>query len=199
MKNILIQQLLKMCANNDFLTTEAESIIKQINLNEPVVYKHGELTTFLGEAIKKENIKMIELLLKNGADPNLIYDNENVFWDLQYSAYPEEQYEVSDIADKSDELRLKIAQLLLDYGANPNIIIDSETLFSYVYFKVFEDSFDRNLKYLIRYFILLVAYGGETDYCKPKLKNEFDKRKIHSYHLNGSKILDKNNEVVAEL
>lgn len=199
MKNVLMQQLLLMCANTDFSTNEAESIIKQINLNELVVYKHGELTTFLNEAIEKENIKMIELLLKNGADPNLIYDNENVFWSLQYSAYPEEEYEVSDVADRSDELRLKIAQLLLDYGANPNIIVDSETLFSYVYFKVFEDSLDRSLKYLIRYFILLVAYGGETDYCKPKLKKAFDKRKIKNYYLNGSKILNKNNEVVAEL
>lgn len=199
MKNNLIQQLLLMCANTDFSTIEAENIIKQININEPIVYKHGELTTFLGEAIEKENINMIELLLKNGADPNLIYDNENVFWSLQYSAYPEEKYEVSNIADKSDELRLKIAQLLLDYGANTNIMIDSETLFSYVYFKVFEDSLDRSLRYLIRYFILLVAYGGETDYCKPKLKEAFDKRKIKNYHLNGSMILDENNEVVAEL
>ena len=129
MKNVLISQFLRLCANDDFFIIDAEKIIKQMNINEPFIYTYGEKTTFLSVAVEEENIKMVELLLRNGADVNLICNGENVFWNLQYTAYPEEEYAESEIADKSDEMRLRIAQLLLDYGANPNIILHLQALF----------------------------------------------------------------------
>lgn len=193
-------KLLKMCSDLDFSIEDAENLFKQVNINKPFYDKYGFLTTFLNEAIDEENLKMVEVLLKNGADPNLIFDGVAVLWDLQYTAYPDEEFSLSKIADNSDENRLKIAQILLNYGANPNIVIDKESLFSYVHYVVFNDEdTQRQSAYRTRFFILLIAYGGCEKWCKPKIIKKFDKSKMSSYHLNGFKILDENDEVIAEI
>lgn len=128
MKKWIINQLSKTCSNNDFSIEEAESLIKQVNINKPFNYPHEIETTLLDKAIEHENIKMVEVLLKNGANPNLIHNDENALWNLQY---PNFDYE-GERGDVSDENRIKIAQMLLDYGANPNIVLDEESLFNYV-------------------------------------------------------------------
>ena len=63
MKKALINKFLDMCANPDFSIEEAESIIKQVNINEPFVYSYEIETTFLSEAIENENIKKYGQLL----------------------------------------------------------------------------------------------------------------------------------------
>ena len=70
-------------------------------------------------------------------------------------------------------------------------------------------SMDRSLRYLIRYFILLVAYGGTTEYGMPKRKKVLDKSRLNLYQFHYKKaldgqsvtgvIVDENGEVVAEV
>ena len=71
---------------------------------------------------------MVELLLKNCANPNLLYGErycqENVLWELQYT---------SEDADE-DIIRLSIAKLLLDHGASPHIRVDDEDLLKWAVF-----------------------------------------------------------------
>ena len=124
------------------------------------------------------NLAMVELLLKAGANPNLIFDSfgdECVLWGLQFTGdyeYPNE-----------NERRLMISQLLLDYGADPNIILDAEQLFSYVTSEIFNDDFvDEDWQYLSRFYILLIAYGGRDDtYCIPRIVGKFDKANMQQY------------------
>ena len=101
-KNIQIQ-LINMCANPDFSIEEAEGIIKQVNINEPFVSTYGMKTTFLSKAVESFNVRMVELLLKNGANPNLIVDGENVLWALQYREYPDDELYLIDGYCSNDE------------------------------------------------------------------------------------------------
>ena len=113
-----------------------------------------------------------------------------------------------EVALAADNLNLRIAQLLLEYGADTNIAPEDEDLFSYVLFAVFNDGdTGRLLEYRIRFLILLVAYGGCNDYCKPEILIPFDKSNMEqydfsfvkcpdNYHLRGE-ILDADYNVVA--
>lgn len=121
---ILIRELEKMCLQKDFDIPKAEDIMQKININQVFKYLDFELdTTFLSRAVDGANYAMVELLLKHGADPNLVHGKkgyeENVFWDLQYSSGNVEE----------DEIRLSITKLLLENGANPHIQIEGEDLY----------------------------------------------------------------------
>ena len=221
-KKILIQ-LLEMCSNIDFSIEEAEDIIKQVDINEPFVSTYGMKTTFLSKAVEYFNVRMVELLLKNGANPNLSVDGENVLWDLQYREYPDDELYLIDGCcycsnderiEKYDRIRLNIVKLLLDYGANPNINPEGdgyESLIPYVCYKVFNEIDDHNWYYIVQFFTLLIIYGGHCDYIQPKVYKPFDldrvwdyrfsfKEHADGYHLSGE-IYDKNEkgEVVAEI
>lgn len=179
---------------------EIKKLIKQVDINQPFINKFGLLSTYLSEAIETEDVKMVEVLLKNGANPNLICDGENVLWSLQYTQYPHPEFSVSDMADESDENRLTIAQLLLEYGANPNIVLVEESLFSYVYYAVYQDDdFGRSLAYRGRFLILLIAYGGGESWLMPKIKKPFDKSRMKDYRLDGFSVRDKNGDVIVEI
>ena len=115
----MIRELEKMCLQKDFDIPKAEDIMQKININQ--VFKSSDFnwcTTFLSRAVDGANYAMVELLLKHGADPNLVYHEENVFWDLQYSSGNVEE----------DEIRLSIVELLLKNGANPHLKIEDEDL-----------------------------------------------------------------------
>ena len=158
---------------------------------------------------------MAKLLLENGANPNFILHEEkpgweeNAFWDLQYNAYSDDEYEEGNYAYQSDEKRLKMAQLMLEHGADPCIVVGNEDLFSYVLFAVFNDDAGHLLHYRSRFFILLIAYGGQNNCCKPKIIKPFDKNNLlkydflhvpvgDGYYLTGE-IVDENYGVVAEV
>ena len=161
------------------------------------------------ECVTNTNLKMAQLLLEKGANPNMIFDDENPLWDLQYNDYSDEEYEEGNYAYQSDEKRLKIAQLMLECGADPCIVVEGEDLFSYVLYAVFNDDYGQFWKYHCRFFVLLVAYGGKNNYCKPEILKPFDKSNMHQYkfycvpvgdgyHLTGE-IVDENHEVVAKI
>ena len=116
---ILIRELEKMCLQKDFDISKAEDIMQKININQVFKsYDFNWYTTFLSRAVDGANYAMVELLLKHGADPNLVCHEENVLWDLQYSSENVEE----------DEIRLSIVKLLLENGANPHLTIEDEDL-----------------------------------------------------------------------
>ena len=206
------QKLYEMCQNNEFNIEEATSLVSKIDLNMPFREPHYNSETFLlYTAVFNQNIRMVKLLLQNGADPNLIVNYECALWDLQYNVYFEEKYESEpDVAYAADNLNLQIAQLLLEYGADTNIAPEDEDLFSYVLYAVFnDDDTGRLLEYRSHFLILLIAYGGHNEYCKPEIFIPFDKNNMDqydfsfvkcpdNYHLLGE-ILDANYNVVARV
>ncbi len=206
------QKLYEMCQNNEFSIEEAKSLISKVDLNmsfrEP---RYNSETFLLYTAVFYQNIRMVELLLQSGADPNLIVDHECALWDLQYNIYAEEEYERNPkVALAADNLNLKIAQLLLEYGADTNVTPEDEDLFSYVLYAVFnDDDTGRLLEYRSHFLILLIAYGGHNEYYKPEIFIPFDKNNMDqydfsfvkcpdNYHLSGE-ILDANYNVVARV
>ena len=119
----MIHELEKMCRQKDFETATAEDIICKINVNQVFLSsKYGMDTTLLSCAADEANYKMVELLLKHGANPNLVYGEkyheENVLWELQYSSDDEED----------DVIRLNIVKLLLENGANPHLKVEGADL-----------------------------------------------------------------------
>ena len=119
----MIHELEKMCRQKDFETATAVDIICKINVNQVFLYqKYGMDTTLLSCAADEANYKMVELLLKHGANPNLVYGEkyheENVLWELQYSSDDEED----------DVIRLNIVKLLLENGANPHLKVEGADL-----------------------------------------------------------------------
>ena len=82
------QKLYEMCQNNEFNIEEATSLVSKIDLNMPFHEPRYNSETFLlYTAVFYQNIRMVELLLQNKADPNLIVDHECALWDLKYNVY----------------------------------------------------------------------------------------------------------------
>lgn len=204
------KELLSMCADLQFDAVKAAEIAKHIELNQefPDPGYPSLRTSFLAVARFHANIEMVRILLQCGADPNFIlYADkplycETPFWDLQYNDYGE--------TEEENEVGLQMAQLMLDYGANPNIVLDDDDLFSYVCSAIFNDDYDTDFfQYHSRFFILLVAYGGSSNYCQPDILKPFDRSNMaqyrfrfvpcgDGYHLTGE-IVDENLEVVAKI
>ncbi|MBE6661853.1 MAG: hypothetical protein E7606_01075 [Ruminococcaceae bacterium] len=207
------KRLFELCQNEEFDLSEAKSLISQIDINEIIIdptWSWERKTTFLSEATSNSNLKMVNLLLENGANPNMICNDENPLWDLQYNDYPDSTYEEDDmLAYQCEEKRLQIAQLMLDYGADPCMIVENENLFSYVVCSIFNDDYDHLWEYRSRFLILLVAYGAKSDYCAPEIIKPFDKSNLlrykficvpvgDGYHLTGE-ILDENRDIIAKI
>ena len=203
-----INKLFAMCKDINFDKNSALEIIQKVNLNADYAGpQYPNLTeTFLLEACTYANIEMVKLLLENGADPNYIICEEKYLW--QDNAFWTMQYYISDEPEEY-EMGLKIAQLMLEYGASPSVSVSGEDLFSYVCDMVFNDdhSDDLQLEYRQRFFILLIAYGGSNEYCKPDIIGEFDKTNMAQYyfkhvlcadhyHLTGE-IIDNDGNVIA--
>ena len=170
----MVHELEKMCLNKEFDREKAEQLIQQIDVNQIFVAEsHNYETVLLERASIWANVPMVELLLKNGADPNLVFNEEATLWDLQYNGD----------TDEESEDRLKIAQLLLEYGADPLIDPENlgESLFDYVLDMVFNDDFGELWKYRSRFFILLIAYGAKSEACTPRIVGSFDKAKMQQY------------------
>ena len=206
------QRLLELCKTEDFDTNEATRLISLLDVNEPVSDPSwkGHKTSFLKVCSDNTNLKMAKLLLENGADPNIKVEEENPFWNMQYNDYSDDAYEDGNYAYQSDEKRLAIAQLMLVHGADPCIVVEDEDLFSYVLYAVFNDDYGRLWEYRSRFFVLLVAYGGKNNCCKPEIIKPFDKNNMHKYkfycvpagdgyHFTGGEIVDEGHEVVARI
>ena len=123
----MIRKLEKMCLQQDFDRSNAEDIIRKIDVNQ--VFGSSDFgldTTLLQRAVDGVNYEMVELLLKHGANPNLVHGKkcheENVLWDLQYSS--------DDVEE--DKIRLSIVKLLLENGANPHLTVEGDDLLQWV-------------------------------------------------------------------
>ena len=179
---LLLQKLEKMCDQKYFDRNKAVHLIRQVNVNRefPSVDHPWYTTVLLANAEKASNLPMTELLLHNGADPNVLCGEykSSPFCSLQFEGVMEHQ---------DDEERLKMAQLFLEYGADPQIDPNRSggSLFDYVTYSVFnettEDYDEDYLVYHSRFLILLVAYGASSDYCTPCVTGVFDKTDMSQY------------------
>ena len=152
----MIRELEKMCLQKDFDISKAEDIMQKININQVFESSDFELdTTFLSRAVDGANYAMVELLLKHGADPNLVHgekcQEENVFWNLQYSSENVEE----------DEIRLSIVKLLLENGANPHIQIEGEDLYHWS-LACWDDDMGVQSEYRGHFIDLLEEYGAQN-------------------------------------
>jgi hypothetical protein len=177
----MIKKLGSMCKDLNFDEKMLDTMLhKGFDLDQEFVSSdrpsYPYRTVLLQEAVENNNVRMVEWLLRNGADPNVIYDDgsECVFWMMQYEGLEEHQ---------DDDDRLHMAQLMLDHGADPLITLsdDREALFDWVAFAVFNDSHDSLWEYRSRFFILLMAYGGKSDYCTPRIVRPFDRSNMGRY------------------
>ena len=173
----MIHELEKMISNKTFDTKKAEDLIAQIDVNQEFIPKEDKYkTTLLEWAAIWANLPMVELLLKYGADPNRLYnEDESTLWNLQYN---------DGDTDEENEQRLLIAQRLLEYGADPLVDPEKlgEPLLDYVVFAVFNDDDAEELwNYRSRFLILLVAFGAKSEYCTPRIVGEFDKTNMRQY------------------
>ncbi len=199
-------ELTDMCSDLNFDTNRATELIKEVNINQVIdTHKIGDAyypTTLLEAAILNFNISMVKLLLANGANPNFIDDLNRVdpvLWNLQYPS--------DSNTEKDNNTQLKITQLLLENDASPLIESERECLFNYVCFATFNDDYDYIWEYRSRFFILLIAYGGKSEYCTPVILKPFDMKSLDQYrfylvpcddgyHLTG-KVVDKNDTTIA--
>ncbi len=79
MENTILK-LYEMCQNENFNIEEAKGLVSEVNLNEPFREpRHNSETFFLYTAVFYQNIRMVELLLQSGANPNLIVNYEAPF------------------------------------------------------------------------------------------------------------------------
>ena len=74
--------------------------------------------------------ELIQLLLQYGLEPNAVYDDSNVLWELQY---------VDNGYIAADTLAL-----LLEHGGRVDLELDGEELFSDLDFSVMLDAFNQN-------------------------------------------------------
>lgn len=205
----ILQKLERMCHQKDFEPQRAVHLIKRVDVNREFrsAIFPWYTTVLLAEAENASNLPMTELLLQNGADPNIVYGRykSSPFCCLQFEGV---------MVYEDDEERLMMAQLFLEHGADPLIDPDNSggTLFDYVTYSVFtetaEDCDEDYLIYHARFLILLVAYGASSEYCTPRVTGVFDKADMSQYEFTllreGDAILygvitDRNKNIVAQL
>ena len=150
----MIRKLEKMCLQQEFDRSKAEDIIREIDVNQ--VFKSSVFdldTTLLSRAVDGANYAMVELLLKHGANPNLVHgkslQEENVLWDLQYSS--------DDVEE--DKIRLSIVKLFLENGANPHLKVDGEDLYHWAT-ACWQDDMGLQAEYRSHFIDLLEDYGA---------------------------------------
>lgn len=191
--------------------SKAEAIIKSLkNVDEIIKYKDDDSSytytnTYLGLAVDHNNRDAVELLLKNGANPNFYSDTPWIdpLNDLQYL------YENQD-----QNIRYEIQKLFFEYGADPNFTSpdEPEPLYDYVLWKVYNDRPDSDDEWenLKQFYKLLILYGGggKYHYSKPEL-HDIDMSRIDDYDIMlyldddnyhvGGLLIDKDRNVYGEL
>lgn len=94
--------------------------------------------------------ELIQLLLQYGLEPNAVYDDSNVLWELQY---------VDNGYIAADTLAL-----LLEHGGRVDLELDGEELFSDLDFSVMLDAFNQNDRQrydgLVHLWFVCLGYGG---------------------------------------
>ena len=154
----------------------------------------------MSAAIDEGNYEKILALLKSGVDYPVIDPlwEWPYLWSLQYTGdYPED-----------NSIRLQIAEQLLKNGESPIVMSDGEPLLDFVCYKIFNDPLDNEeWEYLRKFMVLLVAYGGHTEYCSPRIIRPFDLDHLSKYRFDifleadgyhrSAQIRDEQNNVIA--
>lgn len=110
-------------------------------------------------------IKILQLLLEYGLDPNLIIDDENVMDSLQGVDYP---------FVSADAMRL-----LLEHGGDVNLMLDGESMFRNIDFDIvfgaIEQKDRRYYNCWVHLWLVLIGYGGRlpNDVCPLKMKEGY--------------------------
>jgi hypothetical protein len=99
-------------------------------------YGVNEILNNLSRDNRADKIKIIEFLLKAGADPNGIIDNflqetiiDKIYHDIRYQYYSEHNYKIV-------ALHYEVIDLLFRYGGNENEEYqDTDEVYSYLYIK----------------------------------------------------------------
>lgn len=134
---------------------KAQSLIDQGLDPNLVVYRNYERSA-LEFAILKNDAAMVELLLKNGANPDVVVGKDNGAVGIFYHAYRNLRDRAEKIKDEQP-LDTKVADLLLQYGANINAQTLNE---SYVLVDaVKDDAPDSVIRYLLQ-------NGADPDFKK---------------------------------
>ena len=171
-------ELLLMFKSKTFDRAIASSIIAGIpDINQPILDLYGYSTTYLFEAETYNNVEAVRFLLENGANPNIdVPDllNNCPLTDLHFLW--------EEMGDEVEQ-RLEIAKLFFEFGADPNLLYDVETLYDHVEWEVFYQDVPHDIKYLKRFFLILLAYGGgQTSLSNgPRLTEKIDKTQIDQY------------------
>ena len=131
------------------------------DLNRTKLSEQDDLNVLLAEATEKADVRAVERLLRNGANPNYHRDGESPFWNLQYC-------EGGGDLTAYNNKRLEIALLYLQYGADPYLSVDGDKLLYYVSYCLYEDRNDKDELYVYRsrFFVLLLFFSGELTSLK---------------------------------
>jgi len=154
----------------------------------------------MAAAIDEGNYEKILALLIEGVDYPVVDPlwEWSYLWSLQYTGdYPED-----------NSIRLQIAEQLLKNGESPIVMSDEEPLLDFVCYKIFNDPLDNEeWEYLRKFMVLLVAYGGHTEYCSPRIIRPFDLDHLSQYRFDifpeadgyhlSAQIRDEQNNVIA--
>jgi len=170
------------------------------NTEVPLSWLKPDGPEAMAAAINEQNYEKILALLQSGVD----YPVVDPLWECPYLWSL--QYTGDDPED--NEIRLQIAEQLLKNGGSAIVEVEGETLLNYVCSRIFNDSMDHGeLEYLRKFMVVLIAYGGRTEYCNPQIIRPFDLDHLNKYrfimylepdgyHLSGQ-IRDDQNRIIA--
>lgn len=95
--------------------------------------------------------EVTELLLRYGLDPNAVYGQSNVLYELQYV--------------DNEFLAADTLALLFEHGADPNLTVDGESFFDLIHFDAFFDALEQydRIRYAshIHFWMVMLGYGAD--------------------------------------
>lgn len=94
-------------------------------------------------------IRTLKMLLKNGMNPNYIYDKQNVMWNINYI----------DL----EYVGAEALRLLLEHGGNPMLDDpegDGESLFDYISSLVAFDEYTHEFEFTVNCMFILLGFGA---------------------------------------
>lgn len=172
-------EALKLVTTRSFDINRANVVIEGITDPDQTIVA-GEFdyhSTLMREAVRCNNLEAVLFLLEHGSDPNYISEDcDSPLFDLQYGPYNEPPEE--------DEIRYKIAKLFFEHGADPNLLVEGETIYDQVTFDIFNEPDLLNWDYSIKFYKLLVLYGGGGHtYGKPEFSEPIDFSRVDDYQI----------------
>lgn len=172
-------EMLELVTTRPFDAERAAIVVQGIpNVDETIVGDLGYRATLMSEAVKYNNLEAVRFLFERGADPNYVSENSlhYPFGDLQFGPYNEPPEE--------NEIRYQIAKLFLEHGANPNLLVEGETIYDQVTYEIYNEPGLLNWDYSIRFYKLLVLYGGGGRvYGKPEFSEPIDLNRADEYQV----------------